>query len=163
MFFSDFQNIENSVFIFLDFQRLMSSFLWNCFSVAQLLTVCIYTLLFCCVCLEMGITLWESHGNGTRLKLGNANGKEWECKNPFPVISRVNPQHRDCRCNHSKPSHGGCDIAVHWRWVPDQRTSSWCVVRQHWRHRCKNVGEKNLKTLKMLETWEKENKTFNTR
>ena len=76
VFFSDFQNIENSVFIFLDFQRLMSSFLWNCFSVARLLTVCIYTLLFCCVCLEMGITLWESHGNGTRLKLGNANGKE---------------------------------------------------------------------------------------
>ena len=28
-------------------------------------------------------------GMGIDYKIGNGNGKEWECKKPFPVISTV--------------------------------------------------------------------------
>ena len=53
----------------------MPSFPRNCFSVDRLSTVCIYTLLYCCACLGVGLewelTAWEWEG--------------WECKNSFPV------------------------------------------------------------------------------
>ena len=66
--FSDFQSTVHGVFRTFVFQRLVSSFLRNCISVARLSTVCIYTILFCCACLRgnetgMKIAQRESHGD----------------------------------------------------------------------------------------------------
>ena len=70
----------NGVFGIFIFQRLMASFPWNCFSVARLPTVCIYTLLFCCACSRMAWQ-WElpsgnPTGMGIRLKPGS---RERQC------------------------------------------------------------------------------------
>jgi len=53
-FLSNFQNIVNGGVRIFICQRFMSSFLWNCFSIARLSSVCSYILLFCCECLGMG-------------------------------------------------------------------------------------------------------------
>ena len=44
----------------------MSSFLWNCFSVAQLSTVYIYYFIVLISCLGMGITQGKFLGNGNK-------------------------------------------------------------------------------------------------
>jgi len=76
----DLQSTVNGVFRIFIFQRQMSSFLLSFFSAARLSTVCIYTLLFCFVCLGME---WEQpNGNpmglGIRLKRGNGDEKKWK-------------------------------------------------------------------------------------
>ena len=82
IFKSNFQSVVNGVFRTSISQRLMSSFLWNCFSAARLSTVFHLLLLFRCACLGMELE-WEYTGGnpmGMRIshKLGNGNGKEWE-------------------------------------------------------------------------------------
>jgi len=86
IFVSDVQSAVNDVFESFILQRLRSSFLWNCFSVARLSNVCIYILLFCC----FDIWQWDGNGNkhgnkrgnttgmGIRFKFGNRNVKDWE-------------------------------------------------------------------------------------
>ena len=75
---SDFQSIVNVFFRIFVIQRLMSSFLWNCFYCS---TVCI----FLRVCGNGNNAMEMPWGKGVRLEYGNRT--EWECKTPFPVIS----------------------------------------------------------------------------
>ena len=58
------------------FSKVDVQFLWNCFSVAQLSTVCIYTLLYCCACLGMGWK-WEWPNDNP---MGMRIRQTWECE-----------------------------------------------------------------------------------
>ena len=58
----------------------MSSVLWNCFSVARLSTVCMYT-----YCFAVHVCEWDRNGNNPmvipwewKIRLKLVNGKEWE-------------------------------------------------------------------------------------
>jgi len=85
IFLSDFQTVVNGVLGIFSFQRLMPVFLWKCFC----LSVCIYTLLFCCAFGNvMGMDCMRIGGSG------NVNVHSWSslilaADLQFPCIRRA--------------------------------------------------------------------------